>query len=638
MRHYITGILVIFCLVQRSFSQEQVPDTTMMLDDVSIISERIGKFAQGQIVQTLDSMTRKENPGGSLSELIPGYTSAYVRNYGQGTLATLSIRGTSANQSGLLWNGIRVAPPNIGYVDLSLVQGNFFHEVSVLNGGASPMFGSGLIGGGVHLNNRPVFDKKSWNSQIGLSAGSYGTLMSEGSLDFTDNRFYSHTAYSVGGSKNNFPYSDLEGDKTKLENSAFFKSGFLQDLAVKLSDNQYLMGSVWFQYAGREIPATLTETGAGADQLDRSWRTMLRWKKFTGKGTFEAKGAYFNEFTRYEDPESYVYSVIRSQSAVAAFESTYSIFKRSTVFGGISYTYEYADLDYYASPEHQQSLALYASWLQPFESIQWQVSVNVRQEFLTDVSYPFLYSIGAEGQIWHDLSGRISFSRNFRAPTLNEMYWQPGGNPELQPEDSYNLEGGVSLNHDFGKNNATFSLTGFSSWVDNWILWLQVPGGSYWAAENAQEVWSRGIEANIGSVVYCGAIKLFLCGSYTMTFSTNEKKTSENDASYNKQLIYTPVHRFLVKPGVAWHGFDLTMRGSYTGKIYTTKDNETSLPGYFLLDAIISKNFNIHGKNPLTLQINLNNITNKEYEVVPYRPMPGINVLGTVVVAIGKGH
>ena len=47
--------------------------------------------------------------------------------------------------------------------------------------------------------------------------------------------------------------------------------------------------------------------------------------------------------------------------------------------------------------------------------------------------------------IWSYISGRVNFSRNFRAPTLNERYWQPGGNPDLEPEESYNIEAGITL-------------------------------------------------------------------------------------------------------------------------------------------------------------------------------------------------
>jgi iron complex outermembrane receptor protein len=615
-------------------AQEAESDTILFLRDVTIISDRVNQFAKGQTVLGLDSLTRCDNPSGTLSDLLPGFTSAYIRNYGQGTLTTLSIRGTSSNHASLLWNGIRVAPPNIGYVDLSLIQGNFFQEVNVLYGGASPMYGSGAIGGGIHLNNRPVFDSAGWNGQALLSGGSYASLMGSGQMSYSSDKIYSHSAFSLNGSRNDFSYSDLSGEQARMEHAGYFKGGFLQDVAVKLPSDQYLMASAWFQYSDRDIPPSLTEAASEAELMDRSWRTMLVWKDFNRSGILEAKAAYFNEFERFMDPGSEVYSVIRSQVVSGAFESTFELFSHSSLFAGAAYNYEYADLDYYARPEHQQSLAIYASWMQEFESLEWQISANIRQEFLSGFRVPFLYSFGANGKIWNFITGKMSFSRNFRAPTLNERFWVPGGNLDLQPEESYSLEAGITLSPKLGKTESSLSLTGFSSWVENWILWL--PATGYWSVQNAQEVWSRGLEVLLSESFSLGAVTVNLSGAYTLTLSTNEKKLSEYDASYDKQLIYTPVNRMMVKLGADWRGYRVSLKGTYTSQVYTTKDNESSLPGYFLLDGILSKTFRLRAHLPVTLQVNLNNILDKQYETVPYRPMPGFNAMGTVVVGLSN--
>ncbi|NTV83280.1 MAG: Plug domain-containing protein [Bacteroidales bacterium] len=361
------------------FAQDMAPDTILYLNDVTIYSARINRFAKGQSVHTPDSLTRSEYPGASLAELISGSTSAFIRNYGQGSLSTLSFRGTSANHTGLLWNGIRVSPPNIGYLDLSLVQQSFFNNISMLYGGASAMFGSGSIGGGIHLENRPVFDKSGNNTELNLSAGSFGTMALESNVAVSRKNFYARTAFSILNSANDFSYDNLNGEKENLAHAAVFKSGVLQDLAVQLHGNQYIMGSLWFQYADREIPPTLTQDKSEAVQTDRSWRSMLVWKDFNEKNNLEAKLAYFNEYTRYDDPPASVFSTINSQSVVGSFESTWELGKNSALFAGTQFTYEYADLDYYENPQDQQTLALFASYRHSFPGLKWQASVNGRR-------------------------------------------------------------------------------------------------------------------------------------------------------------------------------------------------------------------------------------------------------------------
>jgi vitamin B12 transporter len=630
-------LLVCFCIfisfISGVSAQDMIPDTILNLNDVNIHSSRISRFAKGQEVITIDSLTRTEYPAGSLAQLMTGFTSSYIRNYG-GALSTLSFRGTSANHASLLWNGIRVSPPNIGYVDLSLVQGSFFDRISILYGGASPLFGSGSIGGGIHLETRPEFDKSGFDLGLGISAGSFGTTAIEGNALVFAKKFYSRTAFSFYNAINDFFYINLQDKKDTLDHASIFKGGFIQDFAWKLTGNQYLMASTWFQYAHREIPPTLSEERSEAVQMDRSWRTMLLWKDYNTRNILEAKLAYFNEFTIYDDPPGLVYSTIRSQSAVASFESTWELFKNSAIFAGTQFTFEYADLVNYIQPESQDNLAVYASFRQNLPKMKWQLSVNGRQEFITGYNSPFLFSAGGEGKIWRFLSGRFNVSRNFRAPTLNERFWKPGGDPGLQPEESWNEEAGISVENKISDADIKFSLTAYNSKVENWILWL--PSGNIWYVHNAQEVWSRGIEITGDQSFKIQTISLFLAESWSFTRSINEKKLFELDASYKKQLIYTPLNRIFIKVGGIYKGFNLTLTGDFTGEVFTSSDNLSSLPAYFLLNAILSKSFKIKNAIPMTIQLNLNNALNTKYEVTPYRPMPGINFLLTVKAGIGQ--
>jgi vitamin B12 transporter len=623
-------ILLLILTISSTVAQDMAPDTTLNLDAVNIYSARLSRFAKGQEVKTMDSLSRTGYPGASLAELINSVSSAYIRNYGPGTLSTLSFRGTSANHAALLWNGVRVSQPNIGYVDLSLVQQIYFNNISILYGGASSMFGSGSIGGGIHLENNPLFDQKSVNADLALSGGSFNFYGLESVVRVIRKGIYSRTAISLNDSRNDFPYRDLDGSGKKLPHGAVLRSGIMQDIAFKLSGNQYLMVSEWFQYADREIPPTMTESSSEATQLDRSWRTMLIWKDFSEKYSLEGKLAYFNEFTRYDDPPAEIYSTIKSQSLVGSFESTFDTWKNAKLFAGTQFTHEFADLVNYEAPERQDNLAVYASLRQVFPAINWQASLNGRQEFLTGFDSPFLFSAGAEGIIWRIISGRLNVSRNFRAPTFNERFWQPGGNPDIEPEESWNEEAGIKAEKQYEGALMNLELTFYNSNVSNWILWL--PGDGFWSVENAQKVWSRGMELSGTQSLKIKSLGLTFVESYSYTKSTNEEKLSDLDASYKKQLIYTPLHKLTFKAGGILKGYNLAFRGNFTGPVYTSKDNLESLPSYFLLDIIFSKTIFSEKKCPVTILINLNNILNVDYQVVPFRPMPGFNGMMTVKI------
>jgi hypothetical protein len=55
------------------------------------------------------------------------------------------------------------------------------------------------------------------------------------------------------------------------------------------------------------------------------------------------------------------------------------------------------------------------------------------------------------------------------------------------------------------------------------------------------------------------------------------------------------------------------------------------------MDVVLSKTFSVKEHYPVTIQLNLNNILNKDYKVIPYRPMPGVNGMLTVKAGI-RGH
>ena len=67
----------------------------------------------------------------------------------------------------------------------------------------------------------------------------------------------------------------------------------------------------------------------------------------------------------------------------------------------------------------------------------WGLFALLRSEWYDAALIPFIPSAGAE----YNISGRyptaikINAARNYHKPTLNELYWIPGGNPGLKPED-----------------------------------------------------------------------------------------------------------------------------------------------------------------------------------------------------------
>ena len=66
------------------------------------------------------------------------------------------------------------------------------------------------------------------------------------------------------------------------------------------------------------------------------------------------------------------------------------------------------------------------------------------------------YQLSKKGNV----IAKASITRNYRFPTLNDLYFMPGGNPKLKNESGFTYEAGLSFS--VGKDNA-YTLSGSAS-------------------------------------------------------------------------------------------------------------------------------------------------------------------------------
>ena len=96
---------------------------------------------------------------------------------------------------------------------------------------------------------------------------------------------------------------------------------------------------------------------------------------------------------------------------------------------------------------------------------------------------------------------KASVSRNYRFPTLNDLYFLPGGNPDLKNEHGFSYDAGVSF--DVGKKGV-YKLGGSASWfdsyIDDWIIWLPTTKG-FFSPRNVKKVHAYGVEVKANLAV-----------------------------------------------------------------------------------------------------------------------------------------
>lgn len=603
---------------------QQGKDSLRQLSPVNIEATRVREFTIGMKSISIDSLTLSQQPTATLSDLLAGKTAVYVKTYGQGSLAIASFRGTSANHTGIFWNGFSINPPNIDQSDLSLIPSSFFNSVEVLFGGASSLFGSGNIGGSIHLKNQPLFDGRT-HVQFSATAGSFHNYSSQLRVTVSGKNLESITCANFNSFKNDFPYKDLYHKEKHQENAELSQTGVLQEVHARFKGNQKLIAALWYQYSDRNLPSSLTMSLQRQYQLDKSVRASLQWEKIYQKGVLRFRTAGLDGNIHFvQDLELTsldVVSNIHTKTSSSEIEAKRNFGQNTKLNAGVSFQYTTADILAYNQQRYDSRAGFFLSASRYFPVLQWTANINLRQEAIKDFQAPFCPSLGLEGKLFPELTAKLNLSHNFRTPTLNDRYWQPGGNPDLKPENSWNAETGLQYHPQWRNTQTEFTITAFYSLVDKWIIWLPQSSG-IWIPENMQKVESKGLEVAAVITRSFSEWKIDFSASYTYTEATNRQKTSALDDSYNKQLIYTPYHTALAEMQCSYKSYYAIYRHSYTGIRYITRDNTEELPAYTLANIFAGKHCTI-GKQDFTFQLELNNLCNEEYQAIEYRPMPG---------------
>ena len=143
----------------------------LLLKEIQISASRLSGFSAGNKVLNLDSALIIESSDQNLGDILARYTPVYLKSYGLGGLATPSFRGSGASHTPVIWNGFNLQSPLNGQVDFSLIPAFLMDQVQLQFGGAGALFGSGAIGGVVHLNQRSgIKSDLSIGANLGVGA------------------------------------------------------------------------------------------------------------------------------------------------------------------------------------------------------------------------------------------------------------------------------------------------------------------------------------------------------------------------------------------------------------------------------------------------------------------------------------
>lgn len=614
---------------------------TVSISGVTIQAARIETHS-GYKHSSIDTIAIKQMGYQSINDLLSRHSPVFIKSYGQGNMATASFRGTSASHTKVLWNGIELNNPMLGQSDFSQIPVSLIDNVAIRYGGAGISKSSGSLGGSVTLNNSPKWEDK-FHAAITQYAGSFDTYYTAADLKAGNNTFLSRTRFLYGVSENDYKYLDNFTDRVnpplkERQHSAFNSTAVLQEIYLRDKKKNVFTARVWGQQHYREIapPLGVSQTINQASQSDEAIRFMASWGRQSGNTSLHATSGYIYDFLHYKNP----LSEINSKNYSGRFQQSAGFkTKPNDAFafeGEVKYTRTDVNSNNYQSNKQRQNLTAFAG-VEYMPIARLSARVSLRQNIVDSRLLPVIPSLGLDYQLLQDkkMFLKANISRNYRLPSLNDLYWYPGGNPDLLPEKGITMESGISLEQQLlATLRLNAEITGYRNEVTNWIAWMPDSLMNYWTPDNVNEVVSQGLESALKLHLRQGEWNMMLHLSYVFTEATVEKTASGN-AITGKQLVYVPKHNLQSSLRVTYHRSTMDVVTRYTGKRYTASDNTAFMPSFQTTDLAIGQKIEA-GRVEGRVMLKVNNLFNENYQVVAWYPMPRRNYLLSLKIQLDE--
>lgn len=620
--------MLLMLLLQAALIMGQTYQDSIQLEEIYIYGMPLKEYAAGSKVLHIDSAALNVYASSNIGELLSQRSAIYFKTYGAGMTSTVAFRGTSASHTAVLWNGVNINSISLGQSDFSTFPVAASENVSIQYGASSALYGSGALGGTIHLYDDPQWIQ-GFQGSFQQEIGSFGKTYSEASAKWGNGSLESKTSVFFKRAENDFPYKVKGYGGTRIlkqKNAALQHKGIIQDFNYRFRSNQYLSMNFWYNNLDREIQPSVSTIDNQDHQLDENIRVVANYHLNNAWGHLNPRIAYLYDVLDFNDSPSFTHRY------VAALQHEAKLNKKLKISAGVDFTHIVANVNGYGKEKEEDRTDVFVlGQYLPIERLS--IGLNVRQSFVTDFKAPISPALGLEYTLvalpQMALQWKGNIARSYRIPTLNDRFWVPGGNPKLNAETGLAYESGWEFLIQKGNTHLSMEVTGYFNNVDDWIIWLKAPGESVWSPENIDKVYARGIEINNKWNQQYGALHLTLGLNYAFSKSTHANK---NDKKYGQQLMYVPLHNGSFYASAGFHGWFLQTSANYTGARLTTIDE---LEAFWLSDWVIGKNVSLDNHD-LSAFFKVYNLMDREYFNYESRAMPGRNYSLTLRYTLNK--
>jgi len=540
-----------------------------------------------------------------LFQTIPG---VYFKSYGgPAGLSSISLDGAPASHTNITYAGFDLTNAQNGQVDISQIPTPLIRTITY-----TPLIDSDNpeIGGSEGI----IAINPGWsNSGVTLSTGSYGHYAMTGNLDYQLRKVHGNIIIGKRHDDGNFPVRNPINNQQVIRRNNAFDQRFLNStLTTCLSTRTFLKFLYLISDQERGIAGLVWSPTLKSRRDDRIQilGTKFGWTQRFGFGSAQLSLRQSDE--HYLDPMRNIDS--RHTNQTGQLMAKQQVQLTTDLISLFYFDLKYDYINSTATDIHQRlssrSVASLNYQFLRYFSFFPTVTFNYSPDNYTKADYDLRLQLqGLQKQNYLYLeTGEF-----YRFPSFNDLYWQPGGNPDLLPENTRKIAfGGRALL----LRELTLNSVFYYKQSQNLIMWM--PLQSYWQPKNIRQAIRKGLKLIL--TWQSSHLPIFMTCHYDYNFSEDHTPGDY----YGKALRYAPQNTaaFLV----SWQPsrFSLSYQINHTGKRIAAYDwpEDIYLEAYTEMSLSASCTFSNHyGKYVLIGAIQ--NLTNARYATLLGYPEPG---------------
>lgn len=598
---------------------ELVTDTLITLSSVVCTGNSKPSFVP---VQTIQGKQLEAMSANSVADVLKYFAGVQIKDYGGvGGMKTINVRSMGTQHTGVYIDGVRITNCQNGTVDLSKYSIQNMECIELYNANKTGV----LLSASEYASASTVYFTTKRPTETGISLrgaiGSFGTR--KGSIYVSGkNKWFIDTELLKTDGNYKFKYkSEVEDTIGHRHNSdisyvrvegGYFSNHFRGHAYVYRSDRGLPGGIVKrlsdkYQDVGREQDLNVFVQGSFFDE-GKVW-SFKTIHKYAVDVLHANTNFIENQFNRYDN--TYTQTDLYNGYVVGVYPLNWLRVSNSTDIRisdllcnvkGFKYVKRYDIKSSVASELRKGLFALNASLL--YTNVKDHSEMATADRMIRWTPSVFL-SVGNSS-----IQGRVYYKNIFRAPTLNDFYYTHVGVRTLKPERTSQWDVGYSVTTSKVRLQTDF----YWNKVTNKIICVPNGAAYDWKMMNKGEVKAFGWDMSV--TLDDEIVKWFTALSYQDVRDYSDKR---DESSYGHQLLYSPKWSVTSVVTIPIGKWEISVSDMWVDKRWWSYASEDDFLGaYNSLDLRVS-----YRSRFVEAALNVNNILDKQYELVQRWPLPG---------------